>query len=365
MSRLHSVAPSTARGTAQPVVERRTVDPRTDPRWAALMTSARGSLFGSPPWIAAVADTYGFAVTADVLVRDGTPVAGIAWTELDDLRGQRIVSLPFGDRLDPVLEDDDEWEQLVAPLLARGWPIQVRVLDARPPLRDTRFQLVNELAWHVTDLDLPEPELLAGLHRQVRQNLRAARRRGVTVRLSTDLEDVRTFHDLHRATRKRKYRLLAQPLAFFERIWEQFEPLDQLAVGLATHDGSVIAGALYLVWNDVMYYKFGASLAQHLVVRPNELLAWESMRLGKELGCRTYDWGVTDLDQPGLLAYKRKYATDERRVLALHHTPAGHDASGATEAGHVLSQLTDLLTRRDVPDEVTTQAGELLYRYFC
>ncbi|MGH8984197.1 MAG: lipid II:glycine glycyltransferase FemX [Acidimicrobiia bacterium] len=365
MSLLKSVVPSTAHAAPEPAIERRTVDPRTDPSWATIMTGARGSLFGSPPWIAAVADTYGFDVTADVLLRDGTPVAGLACVELDDMRGHRVVSLPFGDRLDPVVDDDDQWERLATPLLARERPVHLRILEARPPLRDARFRPTNELAWHATDLDRPESDLLAGLHRQVRQNLRAADRHGVTVRLGTGLEDVRTFHELHRATRKRKFRLLAQPLALFERIWERFEPLDQLVVGLATHDGTVIAGALYLIWNDVIYYKFGASVAEHLVVRPNELLAWESMRLGQELGCRTYDWGVTDLDQPGLLAYKQKYATEERRVVALLHTPPGYDASASAEAGRVLSQLTDLLTRRDVPDEVTTRAGELLYRFFC
>jgi hypothetical protein len=365
MSLLKSSLPEIASGTQPPSCERRTVDPRTDPLWAAMMTGTRGSLFGSPPWIAAVADTYGFDVTADMLVRDGTPVAGIAWVELDDMRGRRLVSLPFGDRLDPVVDDDDQWEQLTTPLLGRRLPVQLRILEARPPLGDARFRSTSDLGWHATDLDRPESDLLAGLHRQVRQNLRSAGRRGVTVRLGTDLEDVRTFHELHRSTRKRKYRLLAQPLALFERIWERFEPLDQLVVGLATHDGTVIAGALYLIWNDVIYYKFGASVPEHLVVRPNELLAWESMRLGQELGCRTYDWGVTDLDQPGLLAYKRKYATEERRVVTLLHTPPGHDAAASAEAGWMLSQLTDLLTRPDVPDEVTARAGELLYRFFC
>jgi hypothetical protein len=30
----------------------------------------------------------------------------------------------------------------------------------------------------------------------------------------------------------------------------------------------------------------------------------------------------------------------------------------------VLGELTQLLTREDVPDEVTKRAGEILYRYF-
>jgi lipid II:glycine glycyltransferase (peptidoglycan interpeptide bridge formation enzyme) len=225
--------------------------------------------------------------------------------------------------------------------------------------------VVNELAWHATALDRPEEELLAGFHTAVRRNLRAASRRGVTVSLGNSLEDVRVFHQLHRLTRKHKYRLLAQPMSFFERVHERFAPSGRLLVALAHHDGDVVAGTLCLRWNDVMYYKFAASRPDRLHARPNELLAWNCMRVGQAWGCRTFDWGVSDLDQPGLVAYKRKYATEERRVVVLRHVPVGHDVTRSCQAGALLGQLTELLTRDDVPDEVTQRAGELLYGSFC
>ncbi len=184
------------------------------------------------------------------------------------------------------------------------------------------------------------------------------------MQFGTDLEDIRTFFDLHRRTRKRKYRLLSQPLSFFENIWKAFSPHDGIAAGLAVHDGEVIAASLYLIWRGVIYYKFGASDPAHLSLRPNELLAWESMQLGRSRGCRAYDWGVSDLDQPGLVAYKRKFATEEQRVTVLRHTPAGYDNPAGAEAGRVLGVMTELLTRDDVPDDVTEAAGDALYRYF-
>ena len=36
----------------------------------------------------------------------------------------------------------------------------------------------------------------------------------------------------------------------------------------------------------------------------------------------------------------------------------------AGEALPVLGELTKLLTRDDVPDDITQRAGEILYRYF-
>jgi hypothetical protein len=330
------------------------------------MASTRGSLFGAPPWIETLVDIYGFEIGADVLVaEDGTPTAGFVRTELHDMRGARVVSLPFCDRLDPIVDTDDQWQKLIDSTLALKLPIELRILEEDAPRRDPRFEPAGELAWHATDLDRTEGEMLAKLHQMARRNIRAAVRNGVSVRFGTDLADVHAFHELHRRTRKQKYRLLAQPVSFFEGIWKRFAPIGKILVGLATHEGDVIAGNLCLIWNDVMYYKFAASIPERLALKPNDLLAWESLRLARERGCRRFDWGVSDLDQPGLVFYKQKYATEERRVLVLRHNPEGFDDPVASDTNRVFDELTQLLTRDDVPDEVTQRAGELLYQYFC
>jgi len=341
------------------------VDPRSDPAWATLMAGDSGSLFGSPPWITAIADSYGFDVVADVLFDEDQPIAGLAHAQVTDLRGSRIISLPFCDYLDPVVGSDDEWARLVSPALARGLPLQFRVLNSEAPRRDPHLEAVNELMWHSTDLRRSEEDILADLHAKARQGSRSARRQGVTVTFGSGLDDVRAFHALHRQTRKRKYGLLAQPISFFENIWKQFCPFEGIVVGLAHHDDEVIAGGLYLFWNDVMYYKFGASIAERLSLKPNDLLAWESIRFGSAHSSARYDWGVSDLDQPGLFFFKRKYATEEGKVTVLRHNPTNCDGAETTTGGALLGELTQLFTRADVPDEVTQRAGELLYKYFC
>jgi CelD/BcsL family acetyltransferase involved in cellulose biosynthesis len=330
------------------------------------MRSDRGSLFGSPPWLSAIRETYGFDINARVLEdRDGRATGALAYAELRDLAGDRIVCVPFSDYLDPVADSEGDWPALTAPLIERHLPVRLRVRTARAPLDDDRFATVGIVAWHATDLDRDEEEIHASFPPGARQNLRAARRHGVTVRFGSDLDDIRVLHDLHCETRKRKYGLLAQPRSFFENIWKAFAPADGIVVGSAIHEGEVIAAALYLVWNDVIYYKFGASRAERLSVRPNELLAWESLLLGRRRGLRTYDWGVSDLDQPGLVAYKQKFATAEGVVTVLGHTPAEQTGGAGRETGNVLGELTQLLTRDDVPDDVTRRAGEVLYRYFA
>jgi CelD/BcsL family acetyltransferase involved in cellulose biosynthesis len=340
------------------------VDPLDDARWHHLASGPHGCLFTSPPWIAAVCDTYGFEPAARVTVdAAGRPTGGLAWVDVRDLRGQRRLALPFCDRADPLLEEAAVWPALAADALAGDLPFTLRALDGSPAQADPRLTVTAEVAWHETPLGRSSDDLLTAFRPQTRRNIATAERSGVEVVLSAEEGAVLEFHRLHVGLRKRKYRLLAQPATFFTRIWKAFAPDDGIRTALALVDGRPVAGAVYLVWGDTVYYKFGASEAEHLPVRPNDALHWALIRWAADRGLRALDWGVSDLDQPGLVAYKRKWATVERRVLTLN---AGGPPVGRREdVEATLRTVTDLLTDPAVPDHVTDRGGAALYRFFC
>ena len=88
----------------------RTVDPLNDPAWRDLMRTARGSVFGSPRWLGAISDTYGFEISANLVVdADDRARAGLAFAQIDDFLGSRQLSVPFCDYIDPVADHDDDW----------------------------------------------------------------------------------------------------------------------------------------------------------------------------------------------------------------------------------------------------------------
>jgi CelD/BcsL family acetyltransferase involved in cellulose biosynthesis len=340
------------------------VDPRTDPLWAALAGGDGGSLFTSPPWIGAVCDIYGFRPTARVAVDpSGRPLGGVAWVDVDDLRGRRRLALPFCDRADPIVADADAWRLVSGDALAGDRPFTLRCLEGSRATADPRLTVVGEAAWHTTSLDRHLVDLHAALRPRTRRNIATARRSGVEVVLRDDEEAMATYHRLHVGLRKRKYRLLAQPLEFFERIRAAFAPSGALCTALALVDGVPVAGAVYLVWGDTVYYKFGASRAEFLPLRPNDAVHWRVLRWAHERGLRTLDWGLSDLDQPGLCAYKSNWASREGRIRTL--TGGGLHQGAPAEVGQLLGVVTDLLTDPSVPDAVSARAGAALYRYFC
>jgi CelD/BcsL family acetyltransferase involved in cellulose biosynthesis len=339
-------------------------DPRSDPRWHQLALGSHGSVFTSPPWIGAICATYGFTPAAALrLGWDGQPRAGVAWVPINDIRGDRISSLPFSDRAEPLTDDPADWKALTSGVITAAAPLTLRCFDTAVPAGDPRFARIAAAAWHGTPLHGGIEDIRRRLSQHARRNISISERDGVRVEARTDRDAVHQFHGLHVALRKHKYRLLAQPVDLFDHIWSAFAPGNGIVTMLAHAGDELIAGAMFLAWGGSWYYKFGASRHDHLALRPNDAIFWAGIRWAVEQEARLVDWGLSDLDQPGLVSYKRKWATEERQIVTLR--AGGEHARSHAEAGPMLGELTRLFTEETVPDEVTKQAGALLYRYFC
>ena len=321
-------------------------------------TSRAGeTLFHGEPWRQAVEKSF------DLEIQEFVPTCepgGLAYySVLSDLRGERIVSTPFSDFCDPLLGPDG-WAEFTEHLRGYGLPITLRPFRNTAATNDDSFELRRELLWHGIDISQGFDPLWDGLKTKLRTKIRKADKEGITFRASSTLADLQTFHTMHVELRKAKYQLLAQPFDFFANLHDAFG--DDMIVVLAEENGDAIAGMVFFAWNDVWYYKFGASRPRKY--RPNGANLMEAARIGADRGLQLIDLGRSDIDQPGLVDFKRGFATEEVVLTTLHWRPEGFSNPAGDAAGATLGQLTDLLTGPDVPIEVTAQGGNLLYKFF-
>lgn len=330
---------------------------------AELSTHRFASIFSSKTWIEVLTSTYGFNIKASTGLRDNGTRGAILYSEISDIRGDRVVSLPFSDYCDAIVESADEWKKLIEPIIDLKLPMRFRTVFNDVPHFDQRFSQEVCALWHGVDLTRPESELWENLKDTARRNIKRALKNGVEVRESQSLNDIQTFYRLHCHVRKSKYRLLAQPFSFFENIHAGFAPQDRLSVLLAELDGVAIAGVLFLMNGDTLYYKFNASA--EIELRPNDLLVWSGILLGRRRKLSRLDFGLSDLAQPGLIAFKKKFATEEKKIVQMQWRPAGYVNSLAEKTNDVLQHLTRILTAPDVPHSVAGSSSDLLYRYFC
>jgi hypothetical protein len=336
-----------------------TVDPVEDTTWAEL--AIRGSLFASPPWLGAIRDTYGLepegwlAYSPEDELVGGLPVLG-----LGEGSWQRLSSLPFSDFSNPIDLDGSAWPLIAARLTASGLPVELRCLGDVSPVADGRFVTAGPPdLWHGIALDVDEARAWANLDGSARRAIRKAGESEVVIRASEDLSSLRAFYELHLGTRKHKYRLLAQPFDFFTNLHKRFGT-DMTVLG-AWQDDTMVAGILLLSWGNVLYYKFNASSPAALAVRPNDLLMWEATRFGVSRGLGLLDLGRTDSDHQSLARYKSKYATEQRFITTVRSGDYRRDPM----VGAILGPMTEILTRPGIPDELTEEAGSLMYHHFA
>ena len=341
------------------------VDPRIDPIWRTLVERTTSSVFHSPTWIQVLTDTYGWDASAYVVLDDrGEPQAGIPFCRIADMMGERILALPFSDYCDPLVSDQQCWQFLMDCLLSERCPITLRCLHNNLPLADSRFAVVKQAKWHGLNLKPELDELWRGMEDSTHRAIRKSQREALVVRVAKSEDELRAFFEMHLKIRKYKLGLLAQPFSFFQNIWRHFVDTQHGFLLLALYQDKIVAGDFFIEWKDTLYYKFNASLPADLSHRPNDLLIWEGIQRGKARGFKFFDFGLSDIDQEGLVRYKRKFGTVEKTISFLRYTPNGSPTLAEKLTRDLLTQLTHRFTDQMVPDPVTERAGEDLYRLF-
>jgi CelD/BcsL family acetyltransferase involved in cellulose biosynthesis len=266
--------------------------------------------------------------------------------------------VPFSDLCPPLVAEDAP--AAVAPVLAaalddfrrqRRAPLEVHgtggVLEDVPA--GARFR--RHVLALGPDVDAVERRVLPA----ARRNVRRAEREGLVSELRTDAGALGAFYRLHVLTRSR-LGVPTQPRRFVLRFAELFSAGLGFVL-LVGHEGRPVAGAVFLCHRGVLTYKYGASDARYLGLRPNNLLFMDAIRWGCGNGFHTLDFGRTDWDHASLAAFKRGWGAEEQE---LRYRRLADGEARATRPH--LQRVADALIRRGPP--ITSRiAGEVLYRY--
>ena len=341
----------------------KTVDPCDDPEWSAL--AALGDVFHSPAWLRVLRDSFGVTPVAHILSRDGeSGVAGLPLCQIDDLIGRRQVTLPFSDLAGPLgLLASEDWDELLTRVLADDLPFRIRTHEHERFESRGEFERVGHAMWHSVDLTADIESIWDDLKPAARQNIRRARKAGVEVEIFSERSALAHFEDLHLGLRRAKYGMLSQPREFFDALFSEFS--NDLAVVLATLNGEPIAGIVLLRWGGRAYYKFNASRVEALNSRANDMAMWEAITFASKVwGCDRLDLGLSDLDQPGLIRYKEKYAGISGDIVT-YRSLAADESHLSTEARTLMSGLASAVAAEGTPAEVCRAVSSNIYRYFC
>jgi len=342
------------------------VEPLKDEtRWSELLrVQPMSSVFHTRAWLEALSATYGYEVRALTTTKPGQALKnGLVFCRVKSwLTGSRTVSLPFSDHCQPLVDNAADLTVLVRALEQDVSSRSSKYCELRPVAGlggdiSQEMGLAESAVFclHTLDLRRSEEELYRSFHKScIQRKVERAEREGLCLQQGRSETELNMFYNLLLLTRRR-HQLPPQPLTWFRNLIKSFG--DGLRIQLALKDGRPIASILTLEHKNSVVYKYGCSDAEFHNLGGMPFLFWHAIRRAKERGAEVFDFGRSEIDNPGLISFKDNWRGTRSNLVYYRHPsplPQIGKKSNAEAARRTLSLM---------PDFCLKIAGRLLYRH--
>ena len=285
------------------------IDPLGDSRWESFIKRhPRSSVFHSPKWLKALQTTYKYSpIALTTCPSDCDLTNGLVLCQVKSwLTGRRLVSLPFSDHCEPLVENERELDELLLHTkqyvdIQRWKYIEIRPISGCP--RDqTGFGPSASFSFHSLDLRKSKQELFHSFHKDcIQRKVRRAEREKLRYEEGNSERLLQRFYDLL-VLNRRRHGLPPQPLSWFRALLDAFG--GDLKIRVASKDDLPIASILTLAHKKSLVYKYGCSDERFHKFGGMAFLFWNAIQEAKDLGCEEFDMGRSDSDNAGLVAFK-------------------------------------------------------------
>jgi len=181
-------------------------------------------------------------------------------------------------KLEPNVEKGNAWQEIDRFLKDRGCQ------NGRPLFTKYTFEL---------DLRPTEAELLKNMHHKTRYNVHLAERKGVRVSLDNSDNSFKLFLKLLFEETLKRQGFYSHTPDYFEKLWQVLKPAGMAQILRAEYEGKTLSIFMVFIFNNKIYYPYGASTREFKELMAPNLLMWEVIKLGKKLGCQALDmWGA-------------------------------------------------------------------------
>src|SRR5438093_7833843 len=102
-----------------------------------------------------------------------------------------------------------------------------------------------------------------------------------------------------------------RPYQFFEVVWKRLQARGFLRLLLARQSAAgrsrLLAGSLFLMFGQTVFYAFTGWRREDMSLRPNDAIQWQAIRDACFQGFRYYDFGEVTKNNQGLAQFKSSW----------------------------------------------------------
>lgn len=335
-------------------------NPLEDSRWPALVSRHPGaSIFHTCGWAQALCRTYGYEPLVYTTCPPGSTLTnGILFCRINSwVTGRRLVSLPFSDHCEPLVDVPADRIELRGALQTALDTERCGYVELRP--RNAGWECGSTeqgsvFVFHLLDLRPTLEELYQNCHKgSIQRKIRRAEREGLEFDEGTSEALLNRFYGLLVLTRKR-HRLLPQPIEWFRNLVSCLN--EHLNIRVASQAGRPVAAILTLQHGDTLVYKYGCSDAAYHSLGAVPALLWRAIEGAKVAGLQKLDLGRSDSDKSGLITFKDRWGAVSS---TLTYVRCSKDRSRPTFGRMRIAK--EVFGR--LPNGLRIRAGTLLYRH--
>ena len=340
------------------------LDPLTDPRWPQLLADhPQASIFHTREWLDVLRRSYGYEPVAFTTSPGATLANAVVFCRVRSwLTGARLVSLPFSDHCQPLIDAPD-LEAVLDHLQQERKSQRLRYIELRPLANDTPlsaqqgFSSSERFHFHAIDLRPKLDAIYENLHGNcIRRKIRRSERDGLVYESGRSDALLQKFRHLLLLTRRR-HQLPPQPPSWFQNILDALG--EYVTIHVASKDGVPVASIMTFTYKRTTVYKYGCSDTRFNAMGGTPLLFWNAIQQAKAAGVEEFDLGRSNEEDAGLIDFKQ-HLGGVPSELTYYRNPPLRQRSIDSKAP-VVSLPRQALSR--LPDPLFTGVGQLLYRH--
>jgi lipid II:glycine glycyltransferase (peptidoglycan interpeptide bridge formation enzyme) len=209
---------------------------------------------------------------------------------------------------------------------------------------------------HRIDLRYDLATLFNNFHKScIRRKIGRAEREGLEYEAGRSESNLTEFYRMLVLTRRRQG-LPPQPMAWFRNLRDCFG--EGLTIHIASKNGRPIGAVFTLLYKGTLVYKYGCSEAAFHSLGAMPMLFWKAIQSGKHHGAQEFDLGRSDMDNPGVSAFKQHLGASGSELayfrLGGNRIPTSTTSVPWRIASTVFTRMPGLLAQ---------MAGSVLYRH--
>lgn len=173
-------------------------------------------------------------------------------------------------------------------IVKNNWKLEFDFVPSPHPL-------FTKYTWEL-DLTKNEDQLLANMHQKTRYNIRVAQKHNIVIKEDDSDDAFNKYLELTFETTKRQ-KFYAHTSTYHRLMWETLRKSGVAHLFTANFNNQgqniILASWIVFLFNDVLYYPYGASSSQFRNFMASNLLMWEVIRWGIKNGAKKFDmWGA-------------------------------------------------------------------------